>query len=67
VAGDGDIVATRGEWTGTHSGDFMNTPATGKKVKVKYMDMWRLEDGKAVENWVQMDMPGLWQQLNAGH
>lgn len=65
VTGDGDLVATRGEWHGTHSGDFMNTPATGKTVKVKYIDMWRFENGKGVENWVQMDMPGLWKQLNS--
>lgn len=63
VIGDGDMVATRGEWTGTHSGSFMGIPATGKKVKVKYIDMWRLENGKGVENWVQMDIAGLMQQL----
>jgi steroid delta-isomerase-like uncharacterized protein len=63
VIGDGNIVATRGEWSGTHSGNFMGIPATGKKVKIKYIDMWRLENGKGVENWVQMDMPGLMQQL----
>jgi len=63
VIGDGDSVATRGEWTGTHSGNFMGIAATGKKVKVKFIDFWRLENGKAVENWVQMDIPGLMQQL----
>jgi len=63
VIGDGNMVATRGEWTGTHSGTFMGISATGKKVKVKYIDMWRLENGKGVENWVQMDITGLMQQL----
>jgi predicted ester cyclase len=38
-------------------------PGTGKTVEVSYIDMWRLEDGKAVENWVQMDLLGLMQQL----
>lgn len=63
VLGEGDAVATRGSWKGTHRGEFMGIPATGKAVDVKFMDMWRFENGKAVENWVQMDMLGLMQQL----
>src|SRR3989442_768647 len=31
---EGDRVATRGTWTGTHQGDFMGVPATGKHVTV---------------------------------
>lgn len=60
---EGDRVATRGTWRGTHKGDFMGIPATGKSVSVSYCDIWRFENGKAVENWVQMDMLGLMQQL----
>ena len=61
--GEADLVCTRGYFEGTHEGDFMGVPATGKKINVKYMDMWRLADGKAVENWVRLDMLGLMQQL----
>jgi steroid delta-isomerase-like uncharacterized protein len=60
-----DMVVTRGSWTGTHQGDFMGIPGTGKSVKVGYMDMWRMENGKCMENWVQMDIAGLMQQLGA--
>lgn len=60
-----DFVATRGTWTGTHDGDFMGMASTGKSVKVGYIDMWRMENGKCVENWVQMDIAGLMQQLEA--
>jgi steroid delta-isomerase-like uncharacterized protein len=63
VIGEGDNVVTRGEWTGTHKGPFMGVPATGKSVTVKYIDIWRIDNGKAVENWVQMDFLGLMQQL----
>jgi steroid delta-isomerase-like uncharacterized protein len=59
-----EFVTTRGTWTGTHKSDFMGIPATGKAVKVGYMDMWRMENGKCVENWVQMDIAGLMQQFN---
>lgn len=60
---EGDEVATRGTFTGTHQGEFMGIPATGKHIRVGYIDIWRLVGGKAVENWVQMDLLGLMQQL----
>ena len=60
---EGDRVVTRGVFVGTHTGDFMGIPATGRKVSIKYLDIWRLENGKAKENWVQMDLLGLMQQL----
>lgn len=61
--GDGDLVCTRGYFEGTHDGEFMGVPATGNKVNVKYIDIWRFSDGKATENWVRLDMLGLMQQL----
>ena len=60
---EGDKIATRGYWTGTHKGDFMGIPATGKSVKVPYIDIWNAENGKLKENWVQMDMISCMQQL----
>lgn len=62
---EGDRVVTRGYFTGTHRGEFMGIPATGKTVKIPYIDVWRMENGKGRENWVQMDMLGLLQQLGA--
>ena len=63
TTGDGDLVCSRGYFEGTQDGEFMGIPATGNKVNVKYMDMWRITDGKAVENWVRLDMLGMMQQL----
>ncbi len=63
VVGEGDKVSTRGKFTGSHKGEFMGIPATGKKITVTYIDIWRIQNGKAVENWVQMDMMGMMQQL----
>ena len=60
---EGNKVATRGYFTGTHRGAFMGIPATGKTIKVSYSDVWRVENGKLVENWVQMDQLGIMQQL----
>ena len=58
-----DKVSTRGYFTGTHQGDFQGIAPTGKQFKIKYIDVWRVENGKLVENWVQMDQLGLMQQL----
>ena len=60
---EGNKVAARGYFTGTHQGDFMGIPATNKTIHVKYIDIWTVEDGKLKDNWIQMDMLGLMQQL----
>jgi steroid delta-isomerase-like uncharacterized protein len=65
VFAEGDTVIGRGSWEGTHQGAFQGVPPSGARVKVPYMDIWRIEDGKFVENWVQMDMLGLMQQVGA--
>jgi steroid delta-isomerase-like uncharacterized protein len=62
---DGDLAGTRGRFTGTHQGEFMGIPASGKPIDVKYIDLWRVRGGKLAENWVQMDMAGLMQQIGA--
>jgi predicted ester cyclase len=62
----GDRIATRGFFTGTHEGEFMGIPATGRSFRCTYSDIWRIEDGMGRENWVQMDMAGLMQQLGIG-
>lgn len=63
VLGEGDRVATRGTMSGTHLGGFMGVPSTGRPVEVPYIDVWRVEGDRAAENWVQMDMLGMMQQL----
>ena len=65
VIGEGNMVATSGYWTGTNKGSFMGAPASGKEVKVAYIDFWKIENGKCAENWVQMDMIGLMMQTGA--
>jgi predicted ester cyclase len=60
---EGNKVAARGYFTGTHQGGFMGIPATNKTIHVKYIDIWTVEDGKLKDNWIQMDMLGLMQQL----
>lgn len=59
----GDKVAISITLRGTHSGDVMGIPATGKEVTVHGMVISRLEDGKIIEEWEILDMLGMFQQL----
>jgi steroid delta-isomerase-like uncharacterized protein len=65
VLGDGDKVVTRGFFSGTHKGEFMGVPASGASINVKYIDVWRIQDGKITDNWVRLDLLGLMQQVGA--
>ena len=60
----GEWAAAFGHQEAIHSGEFMGIPASGKKVKIKYMDFWKVEDGKIVDNWVMVDFPHILEQLN---
>ncbi len=60
---EGDKVSTRWSATGTHSGDLMGIPATGKQVTVTGLDINRVSGGKSVEHWGQFDQMGMMQQL----
>ena len=62
---DNSFYAQSGSWTGTHKGEFMGIPPTGKTVNVGFVDMWKAKDGKLHENWVQMDFVGLMHQIGA--
>ena len=59
----GDKVAIAITLSGTHTGDLMGIPATGKPLKVHGMVLSRLADGKIVEEWEILDMLGMLQQL----
>ncbi|MEH0576336.1 MULTISPECIES: ester cyclase [Streptomyces] len=64
--GQGDRVCNRWTWRGTHKGDFMGLPATGKQVTMTGTTVFRCrEDGKLVEGWWQYDRLGLMGQLGA--
>ena len=60
---EGDRVAVRWTWTGTHNGDLMGTPPTGKAVSASGMGVYRVVDGQIAEDWVLEDMAGVMQQL----
>jgi predicted ester cyclase len=65
MVAEGDLVSARFVFTGTHQGEFMGVPATGKRVEVEGFDLVRVRDGRATEHWGQMDAMALMQQLGA--
>ena len=49
--------------TGTHEGDLMGIPATGKQLKFHGMVLSRFEEGKIIEEWEILDMLSMFQPL----
>jgi len=60
---EGDKVVSRLTITGTHQGEFMGIPATGKSFSMGAIALFRIEDGKIVERWGESDNIGMMQQL----
>lgn len=60
---DKDMVVARSTYYGTHTGDLMGIPPTGKQVTVSAMTIDRIADGKIVETWRIFDQMGMMQQL----
>jgi predicted ester cyclase len=60
---DGQWAAAFGRQEATHAGEFMGVPPTGKRVEIRYMDFWKVVDGKIVDNWVMVDFPHVMRQL----
>ncbi len=66
VLGSGDKVVARVRATGTHQGEFMGMPATGRSVDVQLIDIIRFgDDGLAHEHWGVVDLMAMMQQLGA--
>ena len=62
---EGDLEAARTILTGTHKGELMGVPATGKTVEFESIDIIRVEDGRVAEHWGVTDVMSLMQQLGA--
>jgi predicted ester cyclase len=60
---EGDLVAQRVHFEGTHTGEFQGLPPTGRKVEFSGLELNRFVDGRVVEHWFQLDSLTLLQQL----
>ena len=60
---EGDKVVIRWTMHGTHTGEFMGISVTGKQVTLKGISIYRIANGKIVEDWSNSDDLGMMQQL----
>ena len=60
---DGDKVALRATFGGTHTGDLMGIPPTGKEIAGEGIFIYRIKGGKIVEFWEGLDQLTIMQQL----
>ena len=62
---DGDVVVTRWTASGTHQGELMGMPATGKQASAAGVTIDRFANGELVSGWAIFDQLGFLQQLGA--
>ena len=60
---EGDTVAARVRMSGTHKGEFMGMPATGKRFDIQVMDFLQFSGGQVIAHWGVMDAAGMMEQL----
>jgi steroid delta-isomerase-like uncharacterized protein len=63
LVAEGDLVSTYKTFTGTHTGEFLGIPPTGRRATIRVMDFVRYRDGRIAEHWSVVDIAGLREQL----
>jgi predicted ester cyclase len=63
VVTDGELAGWLVHTTGTHTGDQLGFPATGKRFETVSANLGRLRDGRAVEHWAEQGMFPMLVQL----
>jgi len=57
LVAEGDRVAARLTFRGTHQGEFLGVPATGRTVEYVSHEFYRFADGLVAEEWICSDLP----------
>jgi predicted ester cyclase len=60
---DGDLVVVRWSASATHQGPLFGLPATGKTVQITGINIYRIDCGKIVESWSEMNALDLLREL----
>src|SRR5262245_32974868 len=60
---EGDQVVTRKTFHGTHQGDLMGIPPSGRPIAFDVIDILRLKDGKITDHWNVVDQLSLMRQI----
>jgi steroid delta-isomerase-like uncharacterized protein len=62
---EGDWVVARWSLTGTHRGEFLGNPPTGREFTLKVIELYRIANGRMAEHWNVVDMFGFLQQVGS--
>lgn len=62
---EGDRLALRLHMTGTHEGELMGVPASGRPIAFDVITIMRFEDGRVAERWNVADFLAMLQQIGA--
>jgi steroid delta-isomerase-like uncharacterized protein len=63
IIAEDDKVVVRAVAKGTHQGELMGMPATGKPFEMQWVDIVQIRDGKAIAHWGVTDLAGMMQQV----
>ena len=64
IVADGDKVALRLRFRGTHSGEFLGIPATGRAIEYVSHEFYRIAEGLIAEEWICSDLATLFRQIS---
>ena len=62
---ENDLVSVHNIWSGTHKGNFLGVPATGKHVEWRANAIVKIKEGKLIKAWDENDFLTLFMQLGA--
>lgn len=65
ASADGSRVAGRYTYEGTHTGDFFGYRPTGCRFTMRSIDIWRVEEGRFVEHWDELNTLEFFTQVGA--
>jgi len=65
VSADGSRLVGRFRYEGTHTGNFLGYPATGRPFAMRSIDIWRVENGLFVEHWDELNTLDVFIQVGA--
>lgn len=65
ATGDGSHTVGRYSYAGTHQGEFLGRPPTGRPFTMRSIDIWRVEDGRFVEHWDELNTLDVFVQIGA--
>jgi steroid delta-isomerase-like uncharacterized protein len=61
----GDRVVGRYTYRARHTGPFVGLPASGADITMRSIDIWRVENGRFVEHWDELNLLEVFQQMGA--